>query len=100
MRMVKMGPYLSAMLPKVTCGGSGPPKRWRCPISGHAPAASGGAFLAPCLVDRNGRAKRVKSSTTMVNKTGWERRFSKSMVTMVNLEIWLAWNAKVLENDH
>lgn len=58
-----MGPYLSAIWPKVTCGGFDPPKRWRWPIKGHAPLASGGAFLVAALwflgfLDRDEKTKR------------------------------------------
>ncbi|MED6153009.1 hypothetical protein PIB30_097443 [Stylosanthes scabra] len=69
---VKMGPYLSAMFPKVTCS-----------------ETLESAFLAPPLLwmpllDKNNdeKAKREKNNIAMVNMSaGWERRFWKSMVT-------------------
>ena len=61
MHIVKIGPYLSAILPKVIWGGCYPLKRWRWPIKGHAPPASGGAVLLLAvllsLLDNHGRKK-------------------------------------------
>lgn len=42
--MVNMGPWLSAMAPKVLCGVCEFLKRGRWPSIGHAPAADGGCL--------------------------------------------------------
>uniref|UniRef100_A0A6N2LJN9 Uncharacterized protein n=1 Tax=Salix viminalis TaxID=40686 RepID=A0A6N2LJN9_SALVM len=60
-RIEKIGPYLSAMAPSVLCSSWFlPPRRCRWPITGHAPATSGG--LLPFFLFRlaNFAAKKVE----------------------------------------
>nr|GMD40252.1 dynein assembly factor with WDR repeat domains 1 [Ipomoea batatas]GMD46622.1 dynein assembly factor with WDR repeat domains 1 [Ipomoea batatas] len=51
-RMVNTGPYLSAHSLNVLTNGTEVRKRWRWPIIGHAPPASGAKFL-PCFRHEN-----------------------------------------------
>jgi hypothetical protein len=49
-RIVKIDPYLSAMLPSVIWAAVVPRNWWRWPIKGHAPPACGGSVVLGAVI--------------------------------------------------